>query len=320
VTGLPIGVHVTASDGPGLIEGIAAAERAGLQTAWLTVGGVAPDPFAVCAAAAARTERIELGTSIVPTFPRHPLAMAQGALVVDQLAPGRLRLGIGPSHKPAVEGTWGIPFRRPLAHLREYLQILRALLAEGRVDFDGELLSAHASLAAPAPVRLLCSALRPRAFRLAGELADGAISWMCPPPYLRDVARPALEAGAKQAGRPTPPLVAHVPVVACRDWERARAAAQRRFAINARLPYYARMLQDAGFPEAASGEPSEGIIRALLVSGTDQQIADRIAELRAFGADEVLASPVALLDDPAPTQARTVALLGELARASGERV
>ena len=106
---LKISAHIIAPDAPGLIDAIVAADQAGLDTAWLTVGGPAPDPFAVFAAAAQRTERINLGTSIVPTFPRHPIAMAQGAMTVDQIAPGRLKLGVGPSHKGPVEAMWGIP-------------------------------------------------------------------------------------------------------------------------------------------------------------------------------------------------------------------
>jgi F420-dependent oxidoreductase-like protein len=311
---LPIGVHVTGATAPELIAGIAAAERAGLSTAWLTVGGPAPDPFAVFAAAARDTSRIRFGTAIVPTFPRHPIAMAAAAQVVDQLAPGRLRLGVGPSHKPYLEATFGIPFERPLEHLREYLEILRALLGGGSVEFTGRRLTAHTALVAPTHVQILCSALRSRAFELAGELCDGAISWLCPPAYLRDVARPALERGARRAGRSAPALIAHVPVVACSDWSRVRAAAERRFALNQGLPYYARMLVDAGFPEAANGKPSDGTIRALVVWGSDREIAERLRELRAFGIDEILASPLALLDEPGPVQARTLALLGELAR------
>jgi alkanesulfonate monooxygenase SsuD/methylene tetrahydromethanopterin reductase-like flavin-dependent oxidoreductase (luciferase family) len=127
------------------------------------------------------------GTSIIPTFPRHPLALVQGAQVVDALAPGRLRLGVGPSHKPSIEGTWGIPFARPQEHLPEYLTILRAALNGGKVDFDGRRLRAHAQLPGPTRVTVMASALRPRGVRTCGELADGAISWVCPLPYLRGV-------------------------------------------------------------------------------------------------------------------------------------
>ncbi|HJN93329.1 MAG TPA: LLM class flavin-dependent oxidoreductase, partial [Dehalococcoidia bacterium] len=184
---LKISAHITALDAPGLIDGIVAADTAGLDTAWLTVGGPAPDPFAVFTAAAHHAERINFGTSIVPTFPRHPLAMAQGAMTVDQLAPNRLKLGVGPSHKPAIEGTWGIPFHKPLNHLREYVTVLNAVLHTGEVDFAGELIQAHARIAAPTQVQVMISALREKAFRLSGELTEGGISWMSPLPYIRDV-------------------------------------------------------------------------------------------------------------------------------------
>ena len=146
---LTIGMHVLAQDASGLIDGVLAADRAGIETAWLTSGGPAPDPLAVFAAAAGEAEQIGFGTSILPTFPRHPLAMVQGAVVVEQLAPGRLKLGIGPSHKPAVESTYRFEFVRPLQHLREYLTILNAILKEGAVEFHGERLHAEAKLQAP---------------------------------------------------------------------------------------------------------------------------------------------------------------------------
>ena len=133
--GFKIGVHVSGTTAVQLVDGIVAAEAAGIDCAWLTSGGIAADPLATFAAAAMRTENIAFGTSILPTFPRHPLATAQGALTVDALAPGRLRLGIGPSHKPSVEATYGIPFERPLQHLREYLTILRTLFETGEVSF-----------------------------------------------------------------------------------------------------------------------------------------------------------------------------------------
>jgi len=199
---LTIGLHILGRDLPSLVDRILAADRAGLDVAWQSVGGVAPDPLVVFAAAAARAARIEFGSSIVPTYPRHPLALAQAALALDQLAPGRLRLGVGPSHKPAIQGTWGLPFDSPLTHLREYLTILNAILKEGKVSFHGEILHAEAQIPMPTQVRVMASALRPKAFRLCGELTDGAISWLCPLSYIRDVAAPALREGAAQAGRP----------------------------------------------------------------------------------------------------------------------
>ncbi|MCL6644367.1 MAG: LLM class flavin-dependent oxidoreductase [Dehalococcoidia bacterium] len=234
VHGVTVGVHIVARTAPELVDGIVAAEQAGVECAWLTVGGLAPDPFAVFGAAAMRTSRIKFGTSIVPTFPRHPLAMAQGAAAVDALAPGRLRLGVGPSHKPVIEGTWGIPFERPLEHLREYLTILKAILGTGSAAFEGKRLIARGSIGGPTGVTVMASALRANGFRLCGELADGAISWVCPLPYLRDVAVPAIRQGAEKAGRTPPPLIAHIPVVVSEDAEAVREGARRQIGIYPR--------------------------------------------------------------------------------------
>ncbi|MCY3886729.1 MAG: LLM class flavin-dependent oxidoreductase [Chloroflexi bacterium] len=311
---LPIGVHVFAGDTPGLAAGIVAADGAGLDVAWVTLGPNAPDPFVVYTQAAAQAQRIQFGTSIVTTFPRHPLAMAQSAMALDQVAPGRLRLGVGPSHKPLVEGFYGIPFERPLAHLREYLTILNAILKEGTVSFQGELLQAEASFGGPTQVSVLASALRPKAFRLCGELTEGAISWMCPLPYIRDVAGPALEEGARIAGRPKPAMIVHAPVVLSEDAEAVRAAAKRQFGFYQRMPYYSQMLQEAGYPEAAGEEFSDAMSDGLVISGSEAAVGDRIRALPQYGVDELLATIVLVGDTPQATADRTLAFLGELAR------
>ena len=308
-----VGVHVAGPRAAGIVEGIVAAEQAGIDCAWMTSGGAAPDPLAVFAAAAMRTSRIRFGTSIVPTFPRHPLALVQQAVVVDSLAPGRLRLGVGPSHKPAIEGTWGLPFERPLQHLREYLQILQAALREGKVDFTGKRLSAHAQVAGgPSQVTVMASALRPNGFQVCGELADGAISWVCPLPYLRDVAVPAINEGAAKAGRMSPPLIAHVPVAVSEDADAVRAASARQIGLYPRVPFYSQMFQDAGFPEAKEGQLSDRMIDALVVHGSAEQVKERLRRLPEFGASELLAMPIVGAGDD-EAMARTLRVLGELA-------
>jgi F420-dependent oxidoreductase-like protein len=312
---LKISTHITAPDAPGLIDGIVAADKAGLDTAWLTVGGPAPDPFAVFTAAAHHAERINFGTSIVPTFPRHPLSMAQGAMTVDQLAPNRLKLGVGPSHKPAIEGTWGIPFHKPLSHLREYVTVLNAVLHTGEVDFDGELIQAHARIAAPTQVQVMISALREKAFQLSGELTAGGISWMSPLPYIRDVAAPAQQAGADAAGRAKPAMIVHTPVVVCDDKALVFAAAKRQFGFYQTLPYYSQMLQDAGYAEAADTEFTQRMADGLILSGSEKEVGDRIRALPEFGVDEMLAAIVQLPEDAQVANDRTLALLGDLANA-----
>lgn len=309
---LVVGVYVAGGNAAQVIDGIVAAERAGVQCAWMTSTPVTPNPLAVFAAAALKTNRILFGSSIMPAFPRHPLVLVQDAIVANALAPGRLRLGVGPSHKPIVEGTYGIPFERPLEYMREYLTVLRAALNEGKVDFDGRRLKAHAKLAGPIPVRLMASALRQNGFRMCGELADGAISWVCPLPYLRDVAVPALRDGASKAGRPAPPLIAHVPCAVSEEADLVREGALKQLGIYPRLPFYSQMFQDAGFPEAKEGKLSDRMIDALVVHGKPEKVKERLRTVPMFGAGELLAMPIM---PPGDDQAfdRTLKALGELA-------
>ncbi len=179
-----------------------AAEVAGVRQVWMGQPPTGPDTLTVLAAAAVRTTTIRLGTAIVPTYPRHPLALAQQALALFDLAPERLRLGVGPSHLPFIEGIYGLPMPSPLAHLREYVTVLRAALWQGQVHHQGRFYQVQASLPRTPRTPILISALREKSFHLAGELADGAISWMCPVPYLLEKALPALQAGAAKSGRP----------------------------------------------------------------------------------------------------------------------
>lgn len=289
------------------------AEDLGIQAAWMTTGGASLDSLTCFAASAAATTKIKLGTSIVPTYPRHPLVTAQQAQVVAQLAPGRLRLGVGPSHRPTIESL-GIEFNAPLAHLREYIRILKAILQTGSVEFDGEHYSAHASIPGPLDVPVMGSALRKGSFELCGAESDGAISWICPRTYLRDVALPAMEQGAKAAGRPVPPLIAHAPVCVHDNPEEVRAAVRAQI-MNPRLPYYQRMLVAAGYPEATDGNWSDAMIDGVVIWGDEETAAQGIQELFAMGATEVLASPITAGADPEASLERTIKLLGQAAAA-----
>ncbi|NQW24231.1 MAG: LLM class flavin-dependent oxidoreductase [SAR202 cluster bacterium] len=287
------------------------AEELGVHAAWMTTGGASLDSMTCFAASAAATTTIKLGTSIVPIYPRHPLVAAQQGQVVAQLAPGRFRLGVGPSHRPTIE-SMGIEFDAPLAHLREYIQILKAILQTGSVDFDGEHYSAHASIPGPLDVQVMGSALRKGSFELCGAEADGAISWICPVSYLRDVALPAMEKGANEAGRPVPPLIAHAPVCVHDNPEEVRAALREQFG-HPSLPFYQNMLVAAGFPEAREGKWSDAMIDGVAIWGDEETVAQGIQELLDLGATEVLASPVTAGADQAASLDRTVRLLGQSA-------
>lgn len=304
-----IGVAVTGPNSAAVLAGIQRAETMGIPAAWLTTGGAGPDGLTVFAAAAATTQRILLGTSITPLFPRHPIVVAQQVQVIASLAPGRFRLGLGPSGRAGVESTFGIDYRAPLAHLREYLRILKALLQEGKVDFQGRYYQARATIATPVDVPVMGSALGSRAFGLCGARADGAISWVCPRDYLRDVAIPALETGARRAGRPSPPLVAHVPVCVHDNAGEAKSAVRQQFGSFARSPFYQQMFAAAGFPEASQETWSDAMTDAISLWGSESKVAEGLKTYFSIGVSEVLASPVPAGNDREASLTRTLRLL-----------
>ena len=310
-----VGVAVSGARIQDIQRMIVRAEELGIHAAWMTTGGARPDSITAFAASAGLTERIKLGTSIVPTYPRHPLVMVQQAQIVAQLAPGRFRLGVGPSHRPTIEAM-GIEFNAPLGHLREYLQILKAILQQGRVDFDGEHYTAHDGIAEPLDIEIMGSALRKGSFELCGAESDGAISWICPFDYLRDVALPAMQAGAERAGRETPPLIAHAPVCVHDNADEVRDAVRAQV-MNPRLPFYQRMLVDAGYPEATEGIWSDGMIDGAVIWGDEEKCAEGVQRLFDLGATEVLASPISAGPDAAASVDRTMRMLGQAAAAQG---
>jgi F420-dependent oxidoreductase-like protein len=306
-----IGISLAAAPAPTLVDAIVEAEAVGVPQLWMTQNPVSNDSLTIFAAALGRTSRIRLGTSIVPTYPRHPLALAQQAATVAALGPGRLRLGVGPSHRPTIERTYGLPMDAPLEHLNEYVAVLRAALWEGNVDHQGRFFTAQVKPNSAPRVPLLVSALGERAFRMAGEVSDGAISWNCPASYLRDVALPALRAGAQAAGRPVPPLVAHVWVALSADDGAVVAAAKKALAGYARLPFYANMFAAAGFPVQADGTVSDALVESIVAMGDAASVTARLHALLDSGLDELLLTGVPL-GDAAVERTRLFALVGRL--------
>ncbi len=306
-----IGVAAMGGDSRAVVARIQELESLGIAAAWLTSGGAGPDALTTFAAAAAVTDHILLGTSIIPTYPRHPIVAVQQTQVVAQLAPGRFRLGLGPSHKVSIEPMFGIAHNAPLTNLREYIAVVKTLLWEGRVDYDGTQYHGHAALpgAAVPEVPIMASALRRRSFRLCGEIADGAISWVCPGQYLRDVALPAMRQGAANAGRETPPLIAHAPVCVHENRAEVNAAARQQLANYPRSPFYQEMFAASGHPEAREGAWSDGMLAAVVFSGDEETVAGRLRELFDWGATEILAHPITAGSDPQASMQRSLNLI-----------
>jgi len=291
------GLVIQAADVATTITRICEAEQAGIQQVWMTQSMGMLDTLTFFAAVATQTTRIRLGTSIVPVYPRHPLVMALQAATINDLAPGRLRLGVGTSHRHVMENIYGLSMPSPLAYLREYVEVMRQGLWEGRVDHQGRFFKVAAPIPRPARIPLLISALGEKAFHLAGEIADGAISWVCPVPYLLDTALPALRDGADAQHRPVPPLVAHIPVAMSTDEAAVQAAATSRFSFYTKAPFYAHMFAAAGFPIGTDGTGVDALVKVLMVAGDQAQVEKRLRELLTSGLDELLLMLVPVADE-----------------------
>ena len=287
-----VGIVISAPNASAALDQIVKAEELGIKAAWATSGGAGGDALAVFAAAAARTENILLGTSIMQTWSRHPVAAIQQTQAIASLAPGRFRLGIGPSHQAGMERTFGADFRAPLGHLREYISITKSLTQSGSVEFQGRHYTAHASIPEPLDVPIMISALRPRSFEVAGAEADGAISWVCPMNYLRDVALPALRSGAESAGRPTPPLIVHTALCVSEDVDAVRNSIRSQLGYFPTTPFYARMFATAGFPNSEQTGWTDDMLDAVGIWGNEEAVTAKIQEIFSWGASELLATVV----------------------------
>jgi F420-dependent oxidoreductase-like protein len=247
-------------------------EARGFASLWIPhVFGL--DAVTTAALVGRHTSRIEVGTAVVPTQPRHPVALAQQALTAAAAAGGRFTLGIGLSHPVVIEGVFGLSYARRAAHMREVLAVLAPLLRGEDVAFEGEEFRVHASLRVPnaPPVPVLVAALGDRMLGLAGREADGTLLWMTGPRTIETHIAPKLAAAARGAGRPAPRIVAgtHIALTSRPDETRERLA--RRIGVYATLPSYRAMLEKEG-----GAHPAE-----LALMGDERQLAeglDRLAE------------------------------------------
>lgn len=274
-----------------LVANAVAAEASGLATAWVPHIPWSLDSLTALALVARETERIELGTAVIPTYSRHPLAMAQQALSVQAAAAGRLTLGIGPSHPVVIESMYGLSYEKPVRHTREYLEVLDAAFAcTGQVDHDGELYRVHAMLAVPgaSPVPVLIAALAPLMLALAGSRAGGTITWMADERALAEHVVPRITAAATEAGRGAPRVVIGLPVSVCDDADAGRARAAHAYSVYEHIPTYQRILDrgDASGPADVVAVGSEGEVRARLASYRDAGATDLAASVFAVGTDD----------------------------------
>lgn len=272
-----------------------AAADQGYASAWMSnIFGL--EALTTLAVAGSQVPGIELGTAVVPTYPRHPAVLAQQALTASLAVSGRLVLGIGLSHQIVIQDMYGYSFDRPARHMREYLAVLLPLLAGEPADFDGETVHAHIGLSVPRTdtrVPVLLAALAPRMLRLAGEQADGTVLWMTGLATVRDYVVPSITAAAAAAGRPSPRVVCMLPVCVTSDPAAARADADRVLAIYGQLPSYRAMLDREG----AAGPGDVAIV------GDEESVAAQLTALAQAGVTDFVAAQYTRTDGAARTRA-----------------
>jgi F420-dependent oxidoreductase-like protein len=288
------------------------AESLGYEAVYVThVAG--RDSLTVVTAYALATERIRVGTGVVPIYTRTPATMAQTAATIDELSGGRMTLGLGVSHRPVVEGWHGQRIDRPVAEMREYVTIVRAIL-RGEDPPAGEKWSTSFHLAGldPRPgLPVYIAALSPAMLRLAGEIADGAILWLCNPGYIRDVVVPEVAAGRRRAGRAPEgfDIVAAVPAALTEDPGAARSAMRRELIPYFGLPFYRAMIERTGFGEdiarydaaandleAMQAAISDAFIDELTAIGDEAAVRAGVQRYRDAGASSPCLGPIARTD------------------------
>ena len=288
------------------VKQIIEAEKSGLDSFWLAQTGES-DVLTTIALAGGETDRIELGTGVIPTYTRHPNVLAQQAVTVNSAVGGRLLLGIGPSHKPNTEGL-GLRYARPAQHIREYVQILRSLTVEGEVDFRGEYytgLTTRFNLEGSTPFPILVSALAPRMLQIAGELADGTVTWMAGVTALRNYLIPEIRRAASEAGRSDPRVVVGVPVAVVDDQEEGRSVASEVFSVYGKLDNYRRIL-DRGEVEGPA---------SVAITGDENSVASQIEEYASIGVTDLVAMPYPVGANNETSLSRTRDLLVNIASA-----
>ncbi|HEV3450462.1 MAG TPA: LLM class F420-dependent oxidoreductase [Acidimicrobiia bacterium] len=265
-----------------LVADAEAAEAAGFTSIWVPQ---IPDEFDALTAVALMgqaTSRVELGTAVMPIQSRHPVAMAQQALAVQSVCEGRFTLGLGPSHHWIVDDMLGLPYERPAALVRDYLEVLNAAFdGPGPVDVQNDTYRIHNPLDVTdiAPTPILVAALAPVMLRVAGEHASGTILWMADERAIGDHVVPRITKAAEEAGRPRPRIVAGIPVAVCPNDEvdDARARANRVLGHAEYSPNYERLLE--------RGDATD--VGDLLAAGDEPAVLSRLRSFRDAGATDL---------------------------------
>ena len=263
-----------------MISEAARAEKDGFASYWVPQI-FNHDALTALAVIGREVPRIELGTSVVPTYPRHPMMMAQQALTVNAATDGRLCLGIGLSHQMVVEGMWGMSFDKPVRHMREYLEVMMPLLEGKPVSHAGEAFRVNGAVDVPGGSRpgVVVAALGEQMLNVTAALADGTLTWCTGPQTLKNHTIPTIKAAADKRGRDSARVIAALPVCVTTDVEAAHERAAKVFVIYGQLPSYRAMLDKEG----AAG-PAD-----IAIAGSESEVLDRISALADMGVTDFAA-------------------------------
>lgn len=304
---MKIGLFIGGAGSAGTLEEqiaqIVEAEKVGFESLW-AAHIMDVDIMTMLTMAAERTSRIEIGTAVTPTFLRHPIAMAQQAVTLQNVAKGRFTLGMGVNHKPVVENRFGMKFHRPWRHMFEYLSIVQALTKTGEVDYQGEIFSATTQFTMPsvAQMPVLLAALGPRMLKTAGELTDGTITWMTGPETLRSYVVPTINDAAQKASRESPRVVAAVPLSVTDNRDLAFEEAAKIFGRYGQLPSYKSMLDREGVESSAE----------MALIGNEKEVEDMLKDYYSAGATDIAVQLFASGPEPDMSLNRSMKFLSQL--------
>lgn len=275
----------TGADGglDGLVKMAKSCEATGFDTLWMAnIFGI--DAITAAAIIGRETKTIRLGTAVVPTYPRHPTAIAQQAVTAQVACSGRFDLGIGLSHQIVIEAMLGLSYARRAKHMREYMAVLGPLLRGEPAKFEGEEYRVNLALDVPGaqPVPVLIAALGDHMLRIAGETSDGSILWMTGPETIEQHVGPKLRAAARDAGRAEPRVVAGLPIVLTNEIEAAKKVIADSLVIYGQLPSYRAMLDKEG----AAGPADVALV------GDEKALDAQLQRLRDVGATDFNAAIV----------------------------
>ncbi|MGH2760189.1 MAG: TIGR03564 family F420-dependent LLM class oxidoreductase [Actinomycetota bacterium] len=268
----------------GVVDRIKDAEARGFASVWMT-NAFSFDAITALSAAGRETSRVELGTAVVPTYPRHPVVMAQQALTAQSASDGRFTLGIGLSHETMVTNALGLPFERPAQHMREYLQVMMPLLSKETASVNGEFyrVQARVGVGDVAPVPVVLAALGPRMLKIAGTMTAGTITSWVGPRTLESHIAPKIAEAATAAGRPGPRIIIGLPISLTSDPDAARQRFGPQVAGYGMLPSYRAMFDHEGVEDPAE----------IAMFGDEAALGKALSVLEEAGATDFAAQVVA---------------------------